>query len=213
MTTLNARNLSLDDIHRFLRFQEQYNGSFIPLLSLETLTEFEQQELVQIRNDFRHYLTAGKVLEGQVKLLVLGPLLRLANFYRYPLYITLEENIADITIIDEDTNITGRFDILAVNKSQLTTTNIPLWILVIESKNSQVDALAGLPQLLTYAYKSLDHQESVWGLTTNGISYRFVYIRQGNPPTYQIMPELNLIDSERLIQLLQVLKALCKLIV
>ncbi|MBD1833980.1 restriction endonuclease subunit R [Cyanobacteria bacterium FACHB-472] len=213
MTTLNARNLSLDDVHRLLRFQEQYNGSFAPLLSLENLTEFEQQELLQIRNDFRHYLTAGKVLEGQVKLLVIGPLLRLAGFYHHPLYITLEENIADITILKEDTNITGRFDILAVNKSQRTTTNIPLWILVIESKNSQVDALAGLPQLLTYAYNSLEHQESVWGLTTNGVSYRFVYIRQGNPPTYQIMPELNLIDSERLIQLLQVLKALCKLIV
>ncbi len=67
MTTLNARNLSLDDVHRLLRFQEQYNGSFTPFLSLETLTEFEHQELVQIRNNFRHHLTAGKVLEGQVK--------------------------------------------------------------------------------------------------------------------------------------------------
>lgn len=74
MTTLNARNLSLDDVHRFLNFQKQYNSSFTPLLSLEALTEFEQQELEQIWNDFDNYLTTGKVSEGQIKLLV-GPLL------------------------------------------------------------------------------------------------------------------------------------------
>ncbi|MFE1748661.1 restriction endonuclease subunit R [Coleofasciculus sp. H7-2] len=212
MTTLNARNLSLDDIHRLFGFHKQYNGSFTPLLSLEPLTEFEQQELVQIRNDFERYLTAGKVSEGQVKLLTVAPLLRLAGFYRYPIQITLEENIADINITDEDTIITGRFDILAVNKTPQTTANVSFWVLVIEAKNSQVEAFTGLPQLLTYAYKSLEHQTSVWGLTTNGLRYQWVYIQRGNPPTYLLMPELNLIDSERLIQLLQVLKAICKVI-
>jgi hypothetical protein len=69
----------------------------------------------------------------------------------------------------------------------------------------------GLPQLLTYAHKSLEHQAAVWGLTTNGTHYQFAYIHQGNPPTYQLMPELHLMESERSIQLLQVLKALCKL--
>ena len=82
---------------------------------------------------------------------------------------------------------------------------------MIETKNSQIDPLAGLPQLLTYAFQSLEHQQSVWGLTTNGTSYRFVYLLRGNPQTYQLLPEVNLIDPERAIELLQVLKALCKL--
>ena len=82
---------------------------------------------------------------------------------------------------------------------------------MIGAKNSEGEALTGLPQLLTYAYKILEHQESVWGLTTNGLSYWFVHLQQGNPPAYQLLPELNLIDSERSIQLLQVLKAICKL--
>jgi hypothetical protein len=34
---------------------------------------------------------------------------------------------------------------------------------VIETKNSLAEVFAGLPQLLTYAYKSLEHQEAVWG--------------------------------------------------
>ena len=128
MTTLNAKNLTLSEIHQLLKLDERFSLSF-ELLSLEPLTEEEQQEITQIRKDFRYYLNAGKVLEGQVKLLVLAPLLRLAGFYRYPLQITLEQDIADIAIADEDPTITGRFDILAVNKAK--TTNPYFWILVI----------------------------------------------------------------------------------
>lgn len=210
MVNIQAKTLSLGDVHRLFGFQRQYNSSFTPLLSLEPLSETEQHELGQIRNDFDNYLAEAKVSEGLVKALTIFPLMRLAGFYRYPIKISLEEDIADIDIQDEDTKITGRMDLLAVNKSQLRTNNTYFWVLVIESKNSGVDVLEGLPQLLTYAYNSLKHQKSVWGLTTNGRSYQFVYILQGNPPAYQLLPELNLLESERAIQLLQVLKAICK---
>ncbi len=211
MTTLNAKELSLNDVHRLLGFQRQYNSSFTSLLSLEPLTEFELQELLQIRDDFDNYLSESKVLEGMVKALTTFPLMRLAGFYRSPIKISLEENIAQINIVDEDTNITGRLDILAVNKTISTTSITPFWVLVVESKNSEIDVSAGLPQLLTYAYKSLERQPSVWGLTTNGHNYQFVYIQQGNFPVYQLMPFLNLMDFEPAAQLLQVLKSLCKL--
>lgn len=211
MTTLIAQKLTLKQVHELLHFEEQFDSSFTPWLSLEPLTEFEQQELVQIRNDFRSYLIEGKVLEGQIKLLVIAPLLRLAGFYRSPIKISLEQDIDDIVIEDEDTEIKGRFDILAVNKEQPTATDVAFWILVIEAKNSSINSLEGLPQLLTYAHQSLEYQKLVWGLATNGTDYRFVLIRQGNPPTYQQMPLLNLMDSESAIQLLQLLKAICKL--
>ena len=208
--TLNASNLFLDDVHRILHLEEKSNCSFTTLLTLEALTETEQQDVLQTRKDFRHYFSAG-IYEGLVKLIAIAPLMRLAGFYQYPIKIRLEENIANIDIEDEDTTITGRMDILAVNKAMPITTGRSFWILVIETKNTLAEAFAGLPQLLTYAYKSLENQQSVWGLTTNGLRYQFVYLQQGNPPTYQLLPELNLIDSERTIQLLQVLKAICKL--
>jgi hypothetical protein len=211
MTTLIAKKLTLKQVHQLLKLNKLPNGSFTPLLSLEPLTEFEQQELMQIRDDFENYLIDGKVLEGQIKLLVISPLLRLAGFFHSPIKISLEQDIDNIVIEDEDTTITGRFDILAVNKDQPTAKDIAFWLLVIESKNSSVNSFEGLPQLLTYAHQSLEHQELVWGLTTNGMDYRFVLIRQGNPPTYQQMPILNLMDSESAIQLLRVLKAICKL--
>ena len=210
MTILNAESLTLRDVHRLLGLQMQLNGSFTPLLSLEPLTEFEDREIAQIRDDFANYLTAAKVSEGLVKALTTFPLLRLAGFYRFPIEIHLEEGIERITVEDEDTIITGRFDILAINQTASAGSK-PFWVLIIESKNSSIDLWAGLPQLLTYAFKSLTYQESVWGLVTNGLRYQFVYLREGTSPTYQLMPDLNLLETERAIQLLQVLKAICQL--
>ena len=207
MTTLNAESLTLKDVHRLLGLEMQLNGSFTPLLSLESLTEFEQQELRQIQDDFANYLTAAKVSEGLVKALTTFPLMRLAGFYRFPIEIQLEEGIEKITIEDEDIVITGLLDILAINHTKLGKSQ-PFWVLVIESKNSSIDISAGLPQLLTYAFKRLAYQESVWGLVTNGLRYQFVYLHRS---TYQVMPDLNLLETERAIQLLQVLKAICKL--
>ncbi|MDZ8262620.1 restriction endonuclease subunit R [Nostoc sp. ChiQUE01b] len=211
MTILNARNLSLEKVHRLFGFQEQYSESFSNYLSLEHLAEEEQQELLQIKNDFDRYLTAGKISKGLVKFFAVAPLLRLAGFYRYPIEIVLEENIADIEVEDEDIKIKGRFDILAISKAKHTKPQTYFCVLLIESKNSQIDISTGLPQLLTYSYKNLDNQKSVWGLATNGRSYQFVYIEQGNPPIYYLLPELNLMERERSSQLLQVLKAICQL--
>ncbi len=209
--TLDARNLSLKDVWQLFKFEEQFNNSFTSLLSLESLTEFEQQELLQIQNIFRSYYAAGKISEGQIKFLFLAPLMKLAGFYHSSIKITLEENIAEISVEDEDTIIKGRMDILAVNKTQGRTTTTPFWILVIEAKNCSLNAFDGLPQLLTYAYKGIEQQTSVWGLTTNGMDYQVVYIQQGNPPIYQLLPKLDITRGESSMELLQVLKAICKL--
>jgi hypothetical protein len=210
-TTVNARNLRLEDVQRLLKFQEQLNDSITSLLSLEPLTEFEQQELLQIRNVFRSYYAGGTISEGQIKFLFLAPLMKSAGFYQPNIKITLEENIDDIHVEDEDTNIKGRIDILAVNRTQGRTVSTPFWIVVIESKNSSINSSEGLPQLLTYAYQSLESQTSVWGLTTNGMDYQFAYLQQGNSPTYQLFPKLDITRAESAAELLQILKAISKL--
>ena len=211
VATLEANSLSLGDVRRLLRFEERLEEQISSRLLLEPLTELEQQELQQIRQLFHSYYQSGKIDEGQVKFLFLAPLLRLAGFYEPEIRIILEENIAAIEIPNEEIEIKGRMDILAVNKNLQETTNTSLWILVIESKNSQIEAMEGLPQLLTYAYTSLKTQASVWGLATNGMRYQFVYVESGDPPQYQLFPDLSLIYPEPSRQLLQVLKAICKI--
>lgn len=207
--TVEASSLSLNDVHRFLKLEELSTGSFTDFLNLEPFTEFEQQDLLRIRNDFERYLSAGKISEGLVKFLTIAPLMRLAGFYDVPIRLTMEDSIA-IAIEDEDRRITGRMDILAINNPQ---SNIapPFWVVVIETKNSAVEVGEGVPQLLTYAFKSLDQQPSVWGLATNGLRYQFVYLRRDEQPTYQLMSLLSLNESPDAIELLQVLKAICKL--
>ena len=211
MTVIPAKDITLTEVHKLLKLQQQWtNGVLTNKLTLEPLTEYEQQEILQIRTDFRAYIYTEKVSEGMVKALTTFPLIRLAGFYHYPIKISLEQDIADIIIKDEDTTISGRYDLLAINKEQSLTEEIFFWVLVIEAKNSGITTYMGLPQLLTYAYQSLAYQESVWGLVTNGIHYQFVHLQQGNPPTYQLMPELNLLDNEDYVLLLQALKAICK---
>ncbi|WP_341739210.1 restriction endonuclease subunit R [Microcoleus sp. CAWBG640] len=207
---LEASQLSLNDVRHLLKLQELEGEGFSDFFSLEPLTESEQQELLKLRNDFRRYLSAGKISEELVKFLVLSPLMRLTGFFEIPIVLTMEDSIP-IEVEDGDTLIKGRLDILAVNQPDAELAATQFWILVVEAKNSAIAPLAGLPQLLSYTYKSLQQQSSVWGLTTNGESYRFVRVTRGNPCTYHILPELNLIDKERSLLLAQVLKAICKL--
>ena len=205
MVTLQAKNLTLNEVHQLLDLQPSVQRvRFTDVLNLPDLTEWEMAKMAQIRIDFQAYWQAGKVLEGQVQLLVLAPLLRLAGYYRSPIQLSLEQAIAEIMLDDEDTKITGRLDLLAARRDAVT----PLWVLFVESKNSQVDALNGLPQLLTYASQSLTSQESVWGLATNGFSCYFVRLISGETLSYQLLPELNLLDSDRALVLLQVLKGI-----
>jgi hypothetical protein len=97
---------------------------------------------------------------------------------------------------------------LAVNPSKAKENQTALWILVVESKNSEASESNGVAQMLTYADQSLEYQESVWGLVTNGLTYQFFYIRQGQPFTSQFMPALSLFERDRAAELLQVLKAI-----
>ncbi|MEG4456838.1 restriction endonuclease subunit R [Microcoleus sp. N9_A1] len=207
---LEASQLSLNDVRHLLKLEEREGDAFTDFFSLEPLSELEQQEILKIRTDFRRYLSAGKVSEELVKFLVLSPLMRLAGFFDIPIVLTMEGSIP-IEVEDGDTLIKGRLDILAVNQPDAELAAAQFWILVVEAKNSAIDPWAGLPQLLTYAYKSLQQQSSVWGLTTNGRNYQFVYLTRGNPCTYQILPDLSLTDPERSLLLAQVLTAICKL--
>ncbi|WOB45424.1 hypothetical protein HNI00_21530 [Thermoleptolyngbya oregonensis NK1-22] len=133
MTIFQAKQLSIADVHERLGFQRRYAPSFEPFLVLEPITPREQEELRQIRNDFDAYLVEGKVSEGMVEALTVLPLLRLAGYYRPPIKLRLEESIALIQTEDEEIQIAGRPDLLAVHKNNAEPL---LWVLIVEAKNS-----------------------------------------------------------------------------
>ena len=89
MAVTSAKNLTLEEVHRLFGFQRQYCDSFNSLLKLEPITEFEQQEILPTRSEFDNHLTSSDVSEGQVKLIAVSPLLRLAGFFRVPLQVSV----------------------------------------------------------------------------------------------------------------------------
>lgn len=208
--TLDASTLSLKDVHRLLKLQKQIGHFSEGLLQLERLTETEQRHLDQIRENFTEYYEESKILEGQIQFLFLSPLLWLSGFHTPKFKLELEVGIASIEAEDEGKLIKGQMDILAAKREQDNQEINFFWALIVEAKNSSFDASEGLPQLLTYAFTGLRQQQSVWGLTTNGLNYQFVLIEQGNPPTYKVFPAFSMLYPDQVVQLLQVLKAICK---
>ncbi len=218
MVTLKARQLKIDEVHTLLGYEPKLDGKFQDYLQLPKLLKQDYSSLTEIRSNFFRYLNRAKISEGQARELSVSPLLRLAGYHQPPIYLEVEEEIDRIYIEDQDTYIVGRLDIVAVRQDAIIC---PLWILVVESKNTEASEIVGVAQMLAYAHTSLERQNNVWGLVTNGLNYQFFYLdRQGGhqasqssgkstkPITYQYMPSLNLIDADSAAILLQVLKAI-----
>jgi hypothetical protein len=211
MVVLNARKMDIEQVRQTLNLAPRFGSSFEKHLDLKPITDQEQRQLGKIVEEFRQYYVSGKISEGQVRFISIAPLLRLAGYHEPEIELKIEEDIARINIVDEDTYITGRFDIVAVQRSRRGGNPIPMWILVIESKNSEVSDSTGIAQMLVYAHKSLESQGTVWGLVTNGDIYQFFRLQKGEPPepsAYEYMPSLNMREDDRTLQLLQVLKAI-----
>jgi hypothetical protein len=79
------------------------------------------------------------MVEDVVKIVVVSPLLYLADFFLPPLSIQSEVAI-QLSITDEELAIEGKIDILVLHNR--------LWLLLIESKRAATSIEAGLPQLL-----------------------------------------------------------------
>jgi hypothetical protein len=208
MVTLRAKDIKLDEVRELLGFELIRQGRFEDFLELQPLEAGEAKGLEEISSELFDYIENGRVSEGQMQLVAIAPLLRLAGYSRSPIEYRVEEQIGSIYIEDRDTYIRGRFDIVVVNRRVQVDAQNLLWILVVESKNMGASEYVGIAQMLTYAYTSLERQDAVWGLVTNGANYQFFYIERGEKPTYRRMPSLNLLDVEPSMKLLQVLKAI-----
>ncbi len=208
MVALRAKDIKLQEVCELLGFELIRQGRFEDWLDLLPLEWSEQAGLAAITAELFEYLEYDRISEGQMQLVAIAPLSRLAGYNRAPIEYRVEEDIASIYIDDRDISIRGRFDIVAVNRTVQTAEQNLLWILVVESKNMGASEYVGIAQMLTYAYTSLARQEAVWGLVTNGANYQFFYVQRGENPTYRRMPSLNLLDMEPAERLLRVFKAI-----
>ena len=171
-TTMRAADVSLHDLGARFGLQPTEDATFFTewQADLPELSEQDKHQLDRIRAGYLHLMSHTLLLEDAVKMVVVSPLLYLADFFLPPLSMQSEVAV-QLSIEDEEMAIEGKIDILVFQDQ--------LWILLIESKRAAVSIEVGLPQLLAYMLASPNPVRPVYGMITNGGSFVFIKLRQG----------------------------------
>ena len=164
----------------------------------EELTQIEKSTLDRIKQSYLRHINEEFLSEGVVNLLVVSPLLFLANFLDAPFSLRSEESVE---IVDQDRDITykGRIDALVFKED--------IWIVLVEAKRSSFSFLVAVPQALTYMMASPKVDLPTYALVTNGDHFMFVK-KYGSQ--YDLSDDFSLFkrSQNELYPVLQILKSL-----
>jgi hypothetical protein len=164
------------------------------------LTQKEQQTLDAIRQKYFYQLSHNQLGEETIKLIVLSPLLDLADFFAPPFRFTTETTV-QIQVESNDVIYRGRIDALVLQEM--------LWVVVIESKETSFSLELALPQTLAYMLANPHPEIPVFGLVTNGGNFIFVKLQIQEFPKYELSNVFSLLPrGNQLYDVLQILKRL-----
>lgn len=169
--TMRAADVTLHDLSTTFGLQPTEEAAFFPewRADVPAISEPEKHQLDRIRTGYLHLMSRASLLEDAVKMVVLSPLLSLADFFLPPFDIR-SEVATQLSIEDDTMTIEGKIDVLVLQDR--------LWIMLIEAKRAAVSIEVGLPQLLTYMLASPNPTQPVYGLLTNGGSFVFIKLVQ-----------------------------------
>jgi len=203
--SIQAKTLTLLDVETKFNFQlcedEQFFREWI-----DDLPEISDDKKRALDNVKAGYINSVKyaMLEDTVKMVVLAPLLFLADFYLTPFHIEAEKSV-ELTIEDEDTIVRGSIDVLLLLKS--------FWVVAIEAKRSQYSVEAGLPQLLFYMLNDPSPEQVTFGLLTNGSSFRFIKMTKRDISQYAVSKLFDIANpGNELYEVFRILKRLAGII-
>ena len=195
--TVPANQISLYDLETKFGLTEVKDDLFLVYLN-ELPDPQVKQSLERIQRNYSNLSKRRPMLEDLVKMVVLSPLLDLAEFY-HPDFEFRTEAKVEILIEDEET-IKGYIDILILKKN--------VWALVIESKRTQIDVVSALPQCLVYLLNSPNLVHATFGLVTNGREFVFIKLIQNNPPQYARSDALTIEREQEFYSVFKMLKHL-----
>lgn len=183
----------LEDEHFFREWQE----------NLPEITEAEKYRLDRVKASYRNLLKHPPLLENTVKMVVLSPLLDLADFYLPPFHVKSEKSV-EISAEDEGVSVRGQLDVLALFEQ--------LWVLVIESKQAGFSLEVGIPQLLAYMLATPNPERPTYGLLMNGANFMFIKLIKQETPQYAFSRWFSIFNpGNDLYNVLSVLKRLGQL--
>jgi hypothetical protein len=175
--TIQAKNVKLNDWETNFKIEWVDDDRFFREWQddLSEISDYEKQRLDRVKASYRNLLSRPPMLENTVKMVVLSPLLDLADFYLAPFHVSSERSVE---IVDEDEGVIvrGQLDVLALCRE--------LWVVVIESKKAAFSLEVGIPQLLAYMLGSVTGDRPTYGMLMNGSSFLFVKLVKGEVPQY-----------------------------
>ncbi|WP_373537953.1 type I restriction endonuclease [Microcoleus sp.] len=176
--SIQAKALTLGDVQTKFNLQlsedEQFFREWID--DLPEITEAEKRSLDKVKAGYINS-TSYPFLEDTVKMVVLAPLLFVADFFLTPFHIECEKSV-ELIVEDEDIIVRGSIDVLLLLQS--------FWVVAIEAKRSQYSVEAGLPQLLFYMLNDPNSEQPTFGLLTNGSSFRFIKVTKQDTTQYAL---------------------------
>ena len=176
--TIQAKTLTLHDVKTKFNFQlcedEQFFREWMD--DLPEITDEEKRYLDKVKAGYTNSADHSTI-EDTVKMVVLAPLLFLADLYLNPFHIEAEKSVELITV-DEGILVRGSIDVLLLIES--------FWVVAIEAKRAQYSVEAGLPQLLFYMLNDSSPEKVTFGLLTNGSSFRFIKVIKQDIPQYAV---------------------------
>jgi hypothetical protein len=139
------------------------------------LTDLEKQRLDRVKANYFNLIKYPPLLENTVKMVMLSPLLDLADFYLSPFHVKSEKSV-EISEEDEGVIIKGQIDVLVLREQ--------LWLMVIESKKAAFSIEEGLAQILAYMLATPHPEKPSFGMITTGGSFIFIKLVKGETPQY-----------------------------
>ena len=203
--TLPAREITLHELETKFGIQLVEDDQFFREWqdNLPEITDAEKERLDRVKLSYQNLTKYPPLLENTVKMVVLSPLLDLADFYLHPFHIKSETSVA-IAAEDEGVIVRGEIDVLALLEQ--------VWLVVIESKKAAFSLDVGKPQLLAYMLSNPDREEPAYGLITNGSSFRFIKLVKGETTRYAVSKLFDIFNpGNELYSVLRVLKRLGQL--
>lgn len=199
--TVQAHEITLRYLIEQFDLQFVEDDNFFPewRTDLPTLTVSEEKLLEKVRLGFLNLLNYPPMLEDNVRMAVLDPILFIGDFYLAPFHMRSEESI-ELRIEDENTVVRGKIDTLIFRDQ--------LWVMVIESKRASFSVEEGLAQILSYMLASPQPEKPTFGMVTTGGSFIFLKLVNGSNPQYATSKLFATRNPGDLYEVLKVLKCL-----
>ncbi|ACB50538.1 hypothetical protein cce_1188 [Crocosphaera subtropica ATCC 51142] len=166
--------------------------------NLPELDHREKQVLDSLKERYLYYASDNSITEGTLNIIMISPLLELANLCDPPFKIKAGLAVK-IELKDSDIILQGFIDALVVKEK--------FWVIVIEAKRYGFNASLAIPQALTYMMNNTEQKSPIFGLVTNGEDYLFIKVRHQDKQ-YDISDKFTLDkrNNQEFYQVFQIIK-------